>query len=65
MEPKDLTLKDLKGMHVATQEKYRCANNKRVKAEASIVLSMIDEELENRGYDVSKLFKNYNKNARY
>ena len=62
IEPKDLSIKDLKGMHKSIREKYECAKNNMVKAEASIVLGMLDEELDRRGYDVTKLFKSYKPN---
>ena len=52
-------------MHKAIREKYECAKDNRVKAEASIVLRMLDEEFDKRGYDVAKLFKDYNPQARY
>lgn len=64
IEPKDLSISDLKSMHKHVQEKYNCANDFMVKGEASIVLGMLDEELENRGYDVAKLFKGYDPNFR-
>jgi hypothetical protein len=65
VEPKDLSIKDLKGMHRATVERYECAKNNVVKGEASIILSILDEEFDRRGYDVSKLFKGYDPKARY
>ncbi len=74
-EPKDLSISELKKFHKATQEKIRCAKDdtskeskwmqainpsyNRVKAEGRVVLSMLDEELDRRGYDVQKLFKGY------
>jgi hypothetical protein len=61
MEPSDLSLKDLKSFHKGVREKKDCAINNQEKAKAIIVLSMLDEELEKRGYDVEKLFKNYKK----
>ena len=77
MEAKDLSTRDLKGMHKETREKIECAKEdtskeskmmqminpgyNRIKAEGRMVLRMIDEELENRGYDVEKLFKGYKK----
>lgn len=60
VEPKDLSQKDLTLMHKAVRKKYECAKNNIVKVEASIVLGMLDEEFDRRGYDVSKLFKGYN-----
>lgn len=57
IEPKDLSIKDLKGMYKATKERYKCAKDWIVKGEASIVLGMLDDEFNRRGYDVSKLFK--------
>lgn len=65
IEPKDLSVKDLKGMHKATRERYECAKDNMIKGEASIVLGMLDEELDRRGYDVTKLFKGYDPKARY
>tara|TARA_R110002049_G_C9177884_1_gene563243 strand:- start:3467 stop:3679 length:213 start_codon:yes stop_codon:yes gene_type:complete len=65
IEPKDLSQKELKGMHKAIREKYECAKDNMVKAEASIVLGMLDEEFDRRGYDVSKLFKGYDPQERY
>lgn len=64
MDVKSLSYSDLKGMHKMMREKYNCAVGNYSKAEASIVLGMLDEELKNRGYDVSKLFKGYNPNSR-
>lgn len=64
IEPKDLSHSDLKGMHKMAREKYKCANSLISKGEASILLSMIDEELEKRGYDVTLLFKGYDPNER-
>ena len=51
IEPKDLSIKDLKGMHKATRERYECAKDYTVKGEASIVLRMLDEEFDRRGYN--------------
>lgn len=65
IEPKHLGIKDLKGMHKSSREKYECAKDNTTKAKASIVLGMLDEEFERRGYDVCKLFKGYNPKARY
>jgi hypothetical protein len=75
IEPKDLSVSELKKFHKATQEKIACAKDdtsegsrmyqlinpsyNRVKAEGMIVLRMLDEELERRGYDPEKLFKGY------
>jgi hypothetical protein len=75
MEPKDLSISELKKFHKATREKIECAKedtsegNKwmraidptynQVKSEGRVVLSMLDEELDRRGYDVEKLFKGY------
>lgn len=59
MEPKDLSIIELKKFHKAMQEKKKCAKDNETKAKAMIVLSMLDEELDSRGYDVKKLFKNY------
>ncbi len=59
ISPEDLSQKELKGMHKAIREKHQCAKDNIVKAEANIVLGMLDEEFERRGYDVSKLFKGY------
>jgi hypothetical protein len=74
-EPKDLSISELKKFHKATQEKIECAKDdtseetkwarainpsfNRVKAEGRIVLSMLDEELDRRGYNPEKLFKGY------
>jgi hypothetical protein len=76
MEPKDFSTSELKKFHKATREKIACAKedtseeNKwlreinpeynQVIGEGRIVLSMIDEELDLRGYNVEKLFKGYN-----
>lgn len=65
IEPKDLSIKDLKGMHKATVERYECSKDNMAKGEASILLGMLDEEFDRRGYDVSKLFKGYDPKARY
>ena len=59
LQPKDLSHKDLQRMHNMARQKYKCAKDNTAKGEASIVLSMIDKELDNRGYDVTKLFKGY------
>ena len=59
LQPKDLSHKDLKGMHNMAREKYRCAIDLFSKGEASVILSMLDKELINRGYDVKKLFPGY------
>ena len=75
MEPKDLTLNELKKFHIATREKIDCAvdvppSNSNllaflrpgfnpIKAEGMMVLRMIDEELELRGYNPEKLLKGY------
>ena len=74
-EPKDLSINELKKFHRATQDKVACAkddtseeskmyqliypNYNRVKAEGMMVLGMLDEELDRRGYDPEKLFKGY------
>jgi hypothetical protein len=74
-EPKDLSISELKKFHKATQEKVACAKEdtseeskmyqlinpsyNRVKAEGMMVLRMLDEELDRRGYDPEKLFKGY------
>jgi len=74
-EPKDLSISELKKFHKATQEKIACAKEdtseesrmyqlikpgyNRVKAEGRVVLHMLDEELDRRGYDPAKLFKCY------
>ena len=65
IEPKDLSIKDLKGMHKATRERYECAKDYTVRGEASIVLKLLDEEFDRRGYDLSKLFKGYDPQERY
>jgi len=74
-EPKDLSINELKKFHKSMQEKLVCAKEdtseeskmyqiinpsyNRVKVECKIVLNMIDEELDRRGYDPEKLFKGY------
>lgn len=57
--PENLSIKELKGFHKDTRERLECAKNIAIKTEALIVLSMIDKELDVRGYDVEKLFKGY------
>jgi len=57
--PEDLSIKELKLFHKATRERMDCAKNVAVKTEAIMVLSMIDKELDKRGYDVEKLFNDY------
>lgn len=64
ISPENLSIKDLKGFHKAVREKIEAAIDNKVKAEGSIVLGMIDDELLTRGYDVSKLFKGYTLNYR-
>jgi hypothetical protein len=59
LEPKDLSTSELKKFHKAVQEKKECAKDNKVKAESMIILRMLDEELDKRGYDVEKLFKGY------
>jgi len=75
IEPKDLSLKDLKSMHKSVREKIDSAKEvpagqdnfyafinpgyNPIKAEGKIVLRMLDEELDRRGYDPQKLFKDY------
>jgi len=75
IEPKDLSLKDLKAMHKSVREKIDSAKDvpagqdnfyafinpgyNPIKAEGEIVLRMLDEELDRRGYDPQKLFKDY------
>lgn len=61
LEPKDLPTKEIKGFHKSMREKLNCAKNSEVKGECHIVLSMLDKELDRRGYDVKKLFKGYTK----
>lgn len=79
IEPKDLSINDLKKMHKGTREKIECAKDdnseenkfarflnpefNQVKAEGRMILRMIDEELEKRGYNVEKLFKGYFKSV--
>jgi len=74
-EPKDLSISELKKFHKATREKIECAKEdtnptnrfmrainpeyNQVKAEGRMVLRMLDEEFDRRGYDVEKLFKGY------
>lgn len=62
IESKDLSISELKKFHKAVREKKDAAINDTIKAEALIVLRMLDEELETRGYNPEKLFKGYNKN---
>ena len=68
---------DLKKMHKGVREKIDCIkedtkpenkwmrainpNYNQAKSEGLMVLSMLDEELEKRDFDVEKLFKNYKK----
>lgn len=75
IEPKDLAISDLKKMHKGVREKIECAKEvpagnenvyaflnpgyNPIKAEGLIVLRMLDEELDRRGYDPEKLFKGY------
>lgn len=59
VEPKDLSVSELKNFHKAVREKIECANDSSVKVEGWIVLGLIDEELNDQGYDVQKLFKGY------
>ena len=59
IEPKDLSVNELKKFHKSVQEKVKCAKDNIVKGEGMIVLSMLDEELDKRGYDVEMLFKGY------
>lgn len=77
IEPKDLSIRDLKFMHKSVREKIDSAKDvpagndnfyafvdpgyNPIKAEGKIVLRMLDEELDRRGYDPEKLFKNYMK----
>ena len=76
IEPNDLSIIDLKKFHKATREKIECAkdcqhenkwvkalrpDHNPIKAEGRMVLRAIDEELDRRGYDVEKLFKDYKK----
>lgn len=65
IEPQDLSLADLKAFHKGMREKHKCAKNSTTKGATSIVLSMLDKELDRRGYDVSKLFKGYDPEERY
>jgi len=74
-EPKDLSIAELKKFHKATREKIRCAKEdispenrwirainpeyNQTKAEGRMILRMLDEEFDRRGYDVEKLFKDY------
>ena len=73
ISPKNLSINELKKFHKATREKIDCAKQNdendlmnlikpgfnRVKAEGKVVLRMIDEEFDHRGYNVEKLFKGY------
>ena len=75
IESKDLSIRDLKFMHKAVREKIDSAKDvpagndnfyafvspgfNPIKAEGKIVLRMLDEELDRRGYNPEKLFKNY------
>lgn len=63
IEPKDLSLNELKSFHKQVREKRECAMDNRIKAEAGIVLSMLDEEFEKRGYNIEKLFNGYKSNT--
>jgi hypothetical protein len=75
VEPKDLSISDLKKMHKGVREKidsvkdvpagnaniyaFLQPNYNPIKAEGLMVLRMLDEEFDRRGYDPTKLFKNY------
>lgn len=75
IEPKHLSISDLKKMHKGVREKIYSAkdvpagnanvyaflspNYNPIKADGLIVLRMLDEELDRRGYDPGKLFKGY------
>lgn len=75
IEPKDLSISDIKKMHKSVREKIDSAkdvpagqdniyaflypNYNPIKAEGLIVLKMLDEELDRRGYNPEKLFKGY------
>ncbi len=75
IDPKHLSISDLKKMHKGVREKIDSAkdvpagnanmyaflnpNYNPIKAEGLIVLRMLDEELDRRGYDPEKLFKGY------
>ena len=78
IEPKDLSITELKKFHKSVREKIDCAKDvlpntntnllgyirpgfNPIKAEGIMILGMIDEEFELRGYDVEKLFKTYKK----
>ena len=72
-----MSISDLKKMHKSIREKIICAKDARlpddniyklikpnfnpVRAESFIVLRELDKELDERGYNVEKLFKGYNK----
>ena len=75
LEPKDLSIRQLKEFHKSTREKIECAKEdtstdsrlmrvlnpeyNQVKSEGMVILRMLDKEFERRGYDVKKLFKGY------
>jgi hypothetical protein len=58
IEPKDLSVKELKSFRKQQVELKNNANDILVSGRCSIVIRMIDGELESRGYDTKKLFKN-------
>jgi len=57
MEPRDLSVQELKEFRKQQTELIDCANSESVEIKATIVISMIDKELQSRGYDTDKLFK--------
>lgn len=75
IEPKHLSISELKKMHKLVREKIDSAkdvpagnsnvyaflnpNYNPIKAEGLIVLRMLDEELDRREYNPEKLFKGY------
>lgn len=75
MEPKNLSTPELKKFHKAVREKIDAAKDmpagmdniyaflkpgyNPIKAEGLMVLRMIDNELDTRGYDPEKLLKGY------
>ena len=56
IKPKDLSVSDLKKFRKQQQELKKNANSIMVSGKCSMVIGMIDEELEKRGYDIDKLF---------
>jgi len=57
MEPQDLSVQELKKFRKQQTELKNNAISNLVQTKATIVISMIDKELQSRGYDTEKLFK--------